>query len=413
MVEKPRGVEEYGFQGHTPSVTFNFETECGNWGENYARMHAAILKGQQENSVVPRYAVSVAVDAGTADRVAGIITGFLYALLSGRAFQILTYGSLPSFAVSMRSPYINWTAPEYDNILYEHLKFTYQGVRGNPVLRVMPAEVNSSLYGSFYWVNAQQGDMEKTILFSNLTSFPAEHLTHVFYSSNRGVSFRLFNNPYHRRKLLDMGLRPETAFRCVFNYLFHPRSNVEALMAPLRAEIHQPGTLVIGIQIRLGDRSFSEGPVGPVDQYDPYFHCARDIQLSRAVPGQRVVWYLITDSMQLRHHAKLKFGTLLITDLENEATHSALSCVETGNEASESCIDKKGNNPLDTAFADMLLFSEADFHVITKNSGFGQQGAWMHRHTARHIYVVDGQPRKCGIWDADPLEDVASNWSGL
>lgn len=49
----------------------------------------------------------------------------------------------------------------------------------------------------------------------------------IFTGSNRGRTYRLFDNPHHRRALASMGLRPETAFGCAFRFLFEPNAFVK------------------------------------------------------------------------------------------------------------------------------------------------------------------------------------------
>ena len=49
----------------------------------------------------------------------------------------------------------------------------------------------------------------------------------IFVASNRGRTYRLFDNPHHRRALASMGLRPETAFGCAFRFLFEPNAFVK------------------------------------------------------------------------------------------------------------------------------------------------------------------------------------------
>ncbi|KAJ3166561.1 hypothetical protein HDU87_002076 [Geranomyces variabilis] len=387
-----RRAEESPTISRSEPLACEFENECGSWGNAYARMHAAILRG--DPGVPPRLAVSIASDTGTADRLTGIVTGFLYALLSG-------------FDIALESPYINWTAPHYDPLLYEHLKLTWEGIKNNPNPRIADPRVNKEIYDSFYWTNR---DPANTFLTSNLSTYPNEKPSHVFFASNRGGSYRLFSNPYHRQQLLDMGLRPEATFRCIFHYLFRPRPAVEKIMAPLRAKIHQQGSLVIGIKIRVGDAIFTGGDTTSVEAFAHYFDCAAQIQATRAYPGQRVVWHLVTESMSLRQKAKEKYGDLLVTDLEHEATHAAL-CAEAA--AGKVCKDSHGLSPLETGFADMLLFSEADFHVIPSNSGFGMQGAWLHRHDFGHIYMIGDGPRSCGVFDYDSNEALAISWSGI
>ena len=76
---------------------------CGIWQENYIERHRAILNG----SLPSRYLVSVAVEAGLADRLIGTLTEFYLALFTNQAFQIITYGTLPRFEATFLSPHIN------------------------------------------------------------------------------------------------------------------------------------------------------------------------------------------------------------------------------------------------------------------------------------------------------------------
>ena len=57
---------------------------CGSWQESYSKLHKSIVSGEQPS----RYAISVPAPAGLSDRLVGLVTVFLYALLTDRAFQI-------------------------------------------------------------------------------------------------------------------------------------------------------------------------------------------------------------------------------------------------------------------------------------------------------------------------------------
>ena len=60
------------------------EPRCGSWQESYSKMHRSIVSGEQPG----QYAISVPAPAGLSDRLVGLVTVFLYALLTNRAFQI-------------------------------------------------------------------------------------------------------------------------------------------------------------------------------------------------------------------------------------------------------------------------------------------------------------------------------------
>lgn len=91
------------FKFPADSPDFNERHGCGHWQEAYTKLHAEILSGQRP----PRYAVSVAVEAGLADRLSGLITQFYYALLSGRAFKTITYGQLPGYERGVDARYVS------------------------------------------------------------------------------------------------------------------------------------------------------------------------------------------------------------------------------------------------------------------------------------------------------------------
>ena len=60
------------------------EPSCGSWQEKYSNLHRSVVSGEQPGN----YAISVPAPAGLSDRLAGLVTVFLYALLTDRAFQI-------------------------------------------------------------------------------------------------------------------------------------------------------------------------------------------------------------------------------------------------------------------------------------------------------------------------------------
>lgn len=79
----------------------------------------------------------------------------------------------------------------------------------------------------FASINLSNNNSRNDALFrhTDLRTVFAEQAV-VFTASNRGRTYRLFDNPYHRRALAEMGLRPETAFGCAFRFLIKPNAAV-------------------------------------------------------------------------------------------------------------------------------------------------------------------------------------------
>jgi hypothetical protein len=49
---------------------------------------------------------------------------------------------------------------------------------------------------------------------------------YIFIQTNRGVTGKLFDNPYLSKYLYSIGLTPQTIFGCAMNFLFHPKNEV-------------------------------------------------------------------------------------------------------------------------------------------------------------------------------------------
>jgi len=287
------------------------------WQEEYGHLHKLIRSGVQS----PRYLVSVAVEAGVADRIAGAMTELYFAILSSRAFTMVTYGWLPPFEAACNSNYINWTMTLPDNLI-EPLKFTYRGQRGYSGQRRYPDRPEYKEYYPLFLVNKEHAFMQT----SNLSTQPPEasHTPYIVMSSNRGRSVALFDNPFERHKLWMWGLTPETIMSCGMRFICQPNDEVTQLYGPTWRELTAANTFSIAIQLRAGDHIFTKDftdPSSALEQWQHYFDCATAIEATYARPGQRVRWYVTADSLALRRAAKLKYGDKVLTDETLDMKH--------------------------------------------------------------------------------------------
>lgn len=199
---------------------------CGNWMSSYVELHKSIRAGEQ----APRY-VMVDPMSGLSDSLACIGSAFYLALLTDRAFVMDESVEADRFSNMYQSHYIDW---ESDLQKVAHLSnFTIYGLRtiGDP-LEGYPFDV------------FRRGD---------LNSFGTN--ADVIYVSrcNGGVVVPLFVNAIYRRQLFRMGLRPETAYGCMFNFLFDILPAVREMFAREIPIIEDSSSIKIGIQIRTGD----------------------------------------------------------------------------------------------------------------------------------------------------------------
>jgi hypothetical protein len=400
------------------------------WMQQYAQQQADTWSGQ----LPARYFVSVAVEAGLADRLAGLMTHFWHAVLTNRAFTTVTYGSVPSFSAMCDSPHLDWTSkpaavPEE---AIEPLKFTYMGERGYPGhKRSLPDTLDPATYQMLYLVNGPSRNLT-TYQNSNISSFVSqEDPPYLLASSNRGRTWAMANNPVHKQKFWEFGLVPEDAFMCGFFFLCSPAAAIQRYYKQYWDVLQEPGVLKIGIQIRLGDGVFrgaeKEQPARETLKVGAeWFECARRLEKAYAAPGQKVLWYLNSDSQQLRKAAKAVYGDKLVTDDDLKMTHpdchqgSSSSSSSSSNgtagggssSSSAACEQAAMEEALQHSLGAMLTFSMADYHVISKASGFGRLGAWMSGRWGNIYQVVKGQGA-CTPGKPVPPHESAFHYSGV
>jgi hypothetical protein len=131
---------------------------------------------------------------------------------------------------------------------------------------------------------------------SNLSTLPLGQVDvpYVLAASNRGRSFKLFDNPYHRDELMQkMGLSfPSNAFSCAFSFLFRPNLAMRKIYGDLWRRLSESDDEIIkiGIRIRVGDAAAFDGKVATnsrpsvgedealLSKYMHYFRCAEEIE---------------------------------------------------------------------------------------------------------------------------------------
>ena len=139
--------------GGAPAVALPRPDACpgAKWRRPYAALHAAAVHGHfaASGSIPPsRRVIIVPVQAGFADRLVGIVSGFLFGLVTGRAVFLAGGAggsdvSLPRLELVFGQPHVNWTAPG-DGSMVDMQPFLYgtllrHGVDGSPL--ALPAGV--------------------------------------------------------------------------------------------------------------------------------------------------------------------------------------------------------------------------------------------------------------------------------
>ncbi len=126
--------------------------------------------------------------------------------------------------------------------------------------------------------------LSRLFAFGDLAS-KAEQAEIVVFWKGSGKTLALFDNPHYKKRLLAMGLRPDTAVGCALNFLFEPNAAVKAVFEREFASLSQPQVLRIGIQIRTSsysDAAFFDKEKAAEELHlsfwDAWFDCAQQIE---------------------------------------------------------------------------------------------------------------------------------------
>jgi hypothetical protein len=252
--------------------------------------------------------------------------------------------------------------------------------------------------------------------------------TYLAMVMNRGRTYRLASNPHHKRQLEQIGVPARDLFMCGFFAMCQPVPAVQQYYQKYWDALSEPGILRIGIQVRLGDQAmWANGPAPDprkvLAQKWKFFKCAERLEAAFAAPGQKVVWFLNSDSQQLRQAAKAKYGSKLLTDDElvmvhpecerrppaNNTTSSSGSGSSTSGSAG--CEAASRAWALQHSLGSVLTFSMTDYQIITIRSGFGRTGAWL-ADRRDGIYEINGLG-DCVPGKPTPLNVSSDRWSGI
>lgn len=338
-------------------AAFNF-TKCGRgWQEKFVSLQKDQLLYRNESSRV-LVSTSGGRPQGANDRIAGLLTEFFAALLSGRAFQIHCYSGWAEFEIAFDAPNIDWIIRD--------------SIRSSLVQDIIQNRTNSSdavalLYENGYPLFSKEFEEQ----YSDAAPLIFGSVPTVVVQSNRGNIHRLLDveSPFHRF-FANFGMSPGNGVFCAFHFLFSPRPNVIQLAIPFSSKLADPDTLKIGIQIRTGDEAFFMVPKETLDNshyYQNFFGCAKHLEsIHNPTGSKRVIWYLMSDSMHLRKDAVGLYGDKVLTDLNHSAIH--IGNAGTHEERAEG---------LQLVMAEVYTFSLCDYFILSHNSGIAKLAVWI------------------------------------
>ena len=273
---------------------------CGTqWQDDYTALHAQLVASPSSSRILVFDCRAAPGQGGLADRLTGMMTALLLAILSGRAFQL----DWPGVESAYATPRLDAT-----------------GLLG--AARAAPASEMRTLH----WVNRDRQELHE--LVSRAESLDALWPERVLVvQSNRGFTQGLLRDS---PRAAALGLTPESAqFGCLLHFLLEPTAAALAPLAPLRDALAAAAAPVVGVHVRTGDSTFAAERGADADALaargaklyaDHRF--VFDFALRRAAaldaPAAAARILVLSDSAALRAHAAAALGERALDAASNE-----------------------------------------------------------------------------------------------
>ncbi|RIA80736.1 hypothetical protein C1645_838153 [Glomus cerebriforme] len=367
LTEEER-IEITKIQSIEMDIDESLDSSCGTWQKNYAKLHEDILAGKAEQKYVAYVCETNSNCGNLGDRILGMTTTFLFGLLTNRAYLADWQAPLPLDAI-FDSPNIDWS---------------YDSLNPESVIRdLKSSEINVIDF------DAQQIDNQ--FLLSNWTTKYPDPFIKLY--TNRGMIIRTFDSKYYAQPLKEIGLRPHTAFGCIFDYLFRPPASAMSFITKYTSLFLLNNIFSVGIQIRAREDT------NALQDYKHFFHCADQLTQTYAVPDHKVIYFLITDSEELRNEAVQKLEHVIISGLPIKSNHSH-----------HDHADDVNNSIIEN-----WILSQTDYRIISPG-GYGKLSAFhskqLHTTVSMNYPVFDKQIPDCTKEDAFvTFSKLASEWS--
>ncbi|SGY16769.1 BQ5605_C012g06983 [Microbotryum silenes-dioicae] len=331
-------------------------SQCRNtsWMADYAKLHHEIVTGARPTKVLECICRERHGCGGISDRLLGIFTSLLYAILTNRAL-LITWDVLP-FEVFFDAVRIDWAQP--------YMPISKRSIHpGLPVLKrqwftIINAEVQKI-------VAPPMSNMEYYLsveLFAEKRDDPPW----LQVSTNRGGVITSFDYSAVKPALLERGFDRTSAYSCMADFLFRPKRESMRFITEYDSVFSLPTVFSIAIQIRTGDSSMTNSgidTVNTVKRHQQFFDCAAKLAERYARNDQRVVYYLVTDSPTLEAAALRQFpDRLVVTGLTQghpEFVYNVTNLAKVADYTTNALVES-------------MLIGKTDYQIITDTSGFGK-----------------------------------------
>ena len=336
---------------------------AAEWQERYAQLHAAAARAPSNARIL---VFDTSGNGGYADRLTGLMTAQLLAMLSGRALAL----DWPGHEHALTMPHF---AEGANTVLL-------RAARGAP-----PTEVRR-----LNWLNANRKSVAASMTSAPLDEGWPERV--VVLQSNRGFTQQLLAAPVHEAAVREWGLTARNAqFGCLLAFLFRPTAAALAPLTPLRHALADPNYVTVGVHVRTGDtaafpRGGRGGTNGDIGEGGAALYASHAfiLEYADALAGRlalagaqgeaptepagrrpRARLLLLGDSQAMRAHALAAYG----------AERLLLPNGTIGHIARPTHVAAADADALLNAVGEHWLFGEAAAFVYSSHSGFPRTAA--------------------------------------
>ncbi|GAA6034724.1 hypothetical protein JCM8097_001139 [Rhodosporidiobolus ruineniae] len=370
-------------------------TEAGKWQKGYKKLHAEMLQGERPTEILEYVCLEGRECGGLADRMFGMLSTFFLAVMTNRAYLVSWDQPVP-LSLIFDSPAIDWSggpnrlipslSPEEGGRPAHPLWDNQTLVQGRDEMWVQGREWPVEDYiRRLRSDNAEDGLLDKPwVRFANL---------------NRGMAIHSFSVPSLLGEVSAKGMSISTVYAQIVHFLFRPKLEVLMFIHEYVSLFSLPSVFSIGIQIRTGDMFMGNAELdeyNTVERYQQYFTCAEEVAATYASPGQRPLWYLITDSAALRRNAAAQYPDRVVVSglaqhhnelrVNGQPLAEAVTHAGSGGKASVEQLESEIEGMQNTV-AESWIFSDVDFALLSYDSGFGKIPTFVHAHPDHTIVV--------------------------
>eukprot|EP00940_MAST-03C_sp_MAST-3C-sp2_P000487 g487.t1 len=406
-----------------------YAERCGWWQRDYRSLQeraadcdsAAIDDNTCEGLRSVVYAVADDVKLGFADLLTGMVTAFMFALLSQRSFHIHWSSAtdvwqplIPGLFIDADVAYPEWRARAVNTIDRPRHFWESYPEHGH----LFPERVHINDRSWQYYSRVDFDEVFKDSV--------------VFIMSNRGQTYAAYENPKYRSLLQGMGLGdPDDAFGCLLRFLVRPKASVFRHHEETTPDIFSALSsrrrhyFVVGIHIRAGyelltnlrDPARARSSMPDATYFDDFFRCARELSEAHVrslrdseEQGRQAntssflcpstsqrrrdpLWVVFGDSDIVRDRVRETLRSMRVSAIVPAVSvgHSA----GVGEDAlrreacgdSDTCERRRRLKSLETAVAEHWFLSLCDRLVMPRNTGFSKTAAFMGLMKGR-VYVA-------------------------